>query len=79
MTLINPENVLNEISQTQKGKSSGSTRMRCPELSHSETQGRTVAATAMEDGIRSWCPVNTACFSEERAADPDAGDVFTGL
>lgn len=50
-----------------------------PELSHSETQGRRVATTAREDGMGSWCLVNTACFSEERAADLDAGDGFTGL
>lgn len=29
VTLINPESMLNEISQTEKGKSSGYTRTRC--------------------------------------------------
>lgn len=38
-----------------------------------------MATTAREDGMGSWCLVNTACFSEERAADLDAGDGFTGL
>lgn len=50
VTMTNPESVLNEISQTEKGKSSGYTRTR-PESSHPETQGRRVATTAREDGV----------------------------